>query len=53
VRGPRSEGKTTVTGGKADVIREGVVVKPLIERWDPRYGRLVLKCVNPDFLAGN
>lgn len=31
-------------------LREGVVVKPLIERSDPRIGRVILKYVSDDFL---
>ena len=31
-------------------LREGVVVKPLIERTDPRVGRVVLKFISDDFL---
>ncbi|GCE14188.1 RNA ligase family protein [Tengunoibacter tsumagoiensis] len=31
-------------------IREGVVIKPLIERTDPRIGRAILKYVSDDFL---
>jgi RNA ligase (TIGR02306 family) len=46
-----AEGKTTVQGGNAAVIREGVVVRPLKERWDPKLGRVILKCVSPDFLS--
>ncbi len=33
-------------------IREGVVVKPLVERTDPRLGRVVLKYVSDDYLLG-
>jgi RNA ligase (TIGR02306 family) len=45
-----SKGKTTLNG---DHIREGVVVKPLIERRDPKIGRLVLKYVSDDYLMQN
>ena len=38
----------TVLGG--DHLREGVVVKPLVERSDPRIGRVILKYVSDDFL---
>jgi hypothetical protein len=31
-------------------IREGVVVKPTIERTDPKIGRVVLKYLNDDYL---
>jgi RNA ligase (TIGR02306 family) len=46
-----SEGPTTVPGAKAGVIREGVVVRPMAERWDRRTHRVILKCVNPDFMG--
>ncbi len=36
-----AEGKTTLPG--ADHVREGVVVKPLRERWDQEIGRVFLK----------
>jgi hypothetical protein len=34
-------------------IREGVVVKPIVERCDPRLGRVILKVINDDYLLGN
>jgi RNA ligase (TIGR02306 family) len=43
-----AQGKTTLSSG--DHLREGVVVKPLIERHDPKIGRCVLKYVSDDFL---
>jgi hypothetical protein len=46
-----AEGQTTVAGAKAQVIREGVVVRPMQERWERRCGRVLLKCVNPEFLS--
>lgn len=46
-----SEGKTKAEGAKAGVIREGVVVRPLSERWHRSVGRVVLKCVNPEFIS--
>lgn len=46
-----SKGKSLISG--ADHIREGVVVKPAEERWDPRVGRVVLKYVSDDYLVGN
>jgi hypothetical protein len=33
-------------------IREGVVVKPVVERTDPRVGRVVLKYLSDDYLMG-
>lgn len=46
-----SRGKSAVPG--ADHIREGVVVKPLLERHDPATGRVILKYVSDDYLCGN
>ena len=31
-------------------LREGVVVKPMVERIDPTVGRVIFKIVNPDYL---
>lgn len=42
-----SEGKTTIGG---DHIREGTVVKPVAERYDPKIGRVVLKYVGDQYL---
>jgi len=36
----------------ADHIREGVVIKPVVERNDPEVGRVQLKIVSPKYLAG-
>lgn len=33
-----------------NVIREGIVITPVCERWHPRYGRHIMKLVNPEFL---
>lgn len=41
-----AEGKSTM----ADHIREGVVVKPLVERYDRKVGRVALKCVGNGYL---
>lgn len=46
-----SEGQSTVPG--AAHIREGVVVRPLRERTDPRIGRVILKYVSDEYLLGN
>lgn len=35
-----------------DHIREGVVVKPLVERTDPEIGRVILKYISDDYLLG-
>jgi RNA ligase (TIGR02306 family) len=42
-----SEGDTTLGGGH---IREGVVVKPALERTDPRIGRVCLKYIGDPYL---
>jgi len=34
----------------SDHVREGVVVKPVIERFDPKTGRVILKYINDDYL---
>lgn len=44
----RASGKTTLLD--VDHIREGVVVKPLIERHDPKIGRAIAKFVSDDYL---
>lgn len=38
----------TLAGG--DHIREGFVVRPVKERFHPRLGRVILKCISPDYL---
>ncbi len=42
-----SEGPTTLD---ADHIREGVVVKPMVERTDPKVGRVCLKYIGDPYL---
>lgn len=37
--------------GEVKHVREGIVVKPLVERWDNSCGRVVLKIINPDYLT--
>ena len=53
--GPFSQAKLDEhTSGKsslADHIREGVVVRPLIETYHPHIGRLVFKSVSPAYLT--
>ena len=44
-----SEGMTMLGGNH---IREGCVVKPVHERWAPRFGRVILKYVSLDYLEG-
>jgi RNA ligase (TIGR02306 family) len=41
-------GETTIPN--ANHVREGVVIKPLVEQWDRRIGRLILKAVSPEYL---
>jgi RNA ligase (TIGR02306 family) len=43
-----SKGTSEIYGAKH--LREGVVVKPLIERTNPRVGRVILKYVSDDYL---
>jgi RNA ligase (TIGR02306 family) len=44
-----SSGKTVL---QASHIREGVVVKPVVERIDPKVGRVVLKYISDEYLFG-
>lgn len=46
-----SEGKTQIMAKDAH-IREGVVVRPVRERHDPRVGRVILKYVSDSYLFG-
>jgi RNA ligase (TIGR02306 family) len=46
-----AEGRTAMPG--ADHIREGVVVRPVRERLDPKIGRVILKYVGDGYLLGN
>ncbi len=43
-----AEGTSTLPG--ADHVREGIVVKPLVERWDQEIGRVFLKQPGEDYL---
>ena len=43
-----AEGKTTFPG--ANHVREGLVVKPVEERWDFTCGRVVLKYIGEGYL---
>lgn len=43
-----AQGNSLIPG--ANNIREGVVVKPVRERWDKRLGRVNLKIINPSYL---
>lgn len=44
-----AEGRTTLSG--ADNIREGVVVRPVKERWHDSIGRVILKVVGDSYLT--
>jgi RNA ligase (TIGR02306 family) len=45
-----SEGPTTLLPTSQAHIREGVVVRPVVERTDPRIGRVILKYVSNSYL---
>lgn len=45
-----AEGNSTIDN---NTLREGCVVKPQIDRWDERLGRVSLKIVSPVFLERN
>jgi len=44
-----SDGPSTVSG--AGHIREGIVIRPVEERSDPRFGRVILKIVSVAYLG--
>lgn len=44
-----TDGKTVI--GHAAHIREGIVVTPVVERRDPRHGRVIFKSVSGDYLT--
>lgn len=44
-----TEGKETVSG-KEMHIREGIVIIPRVERYDPLFGRVILKSVSNEYL---
>lgn len=46
-----ASGRTTING--ATHIREGIVVKPVEERWDEKYGRVCCKVVSPEYYEGD
>jgi RNA ligase (TIGR02306 family) len=43
-----TEGESVICDGQ---IREGCVVKPILETNHPRIGRMILKSINPEYLA--
>lgn len=45
----KASGPSTVFGAKH--LREGIIIKPWTERRDPRFGRVILKIVSPEYLA--
>lgn len=45
-----AEGMSTIEG--ADHVREGIVIKPLKERWNDQVGRVVLKLPGEGYLLG-
>lgn len=51
-RGTLSEVLTSVSGTafRGDHMREGLVLRPILERHHPDLGRVVLKAINPDYL---
>jgi len=55
-RGPWSIDKMSLVDGKstmAEHIREGVVIKPTVERWDAAAGRVIFKAISERFLMKN
>lgn len=40
------DGRSTL----ADHVREGIVIKPTTEMWNPEIGRVILKAVSPAYL---
>lgn len=48
-------GDTTISSSGNGHIREGLVVKPVVERWDfdSGLGRVILKSINPDYALKN
>jgi RNA ligase len=44
-----SEGKTTMPF--ANHVREGIVVKPMVNRYDPHFGRVILKLAGEGYLT--
>ena len=44
-----AEGKSTMPG--ADHVREGIVIKPMVERFDDRVGRVILKHIGEGYMV--
>lgn len=36
---------------QGDHIKEGIVIRPIKERWDPTLGRVILKKINPEYMV--
>jgi RNA ligase (TIGR02306 family) len=47
-----AEGETLIDGAESGHIREGVVIQPLHERTNPKFGRVILKYVSDSYLMG-
>lgn len=54
-RGPWKQELLELAGGRSviapDQLREGIVIKPVNERWDDRVGRVILKCISDEYLV--
>lgn len=52
-RGPWHADGVKMADGQSVIashIREGIVIKPIVERWDHKVGRVALKCVSEQYL---
>lgn len=49
-----SNGYTILPGAKEPekTLREGIVIRPVVEQWDTDFGRLIIKQRSPEYLAG-
>ena len=45
------EGPTNVDHAPPKTLKEGIVIRPAENRYDPKIGRVILKAINPDFHA--
>ena len=45
-----ANGNTMIDGAPSNQIREGIVVRPVKERNEPRCGRVIFKAINDDYL---
>ena len=48
-----ASGKTLIkhNGREIDQIKEGIVIKPIIEQFNPKVGRVILKYISDDYLT--